>query len=1140
MILRLLFLLVLFLIILINSSSILASWTMDKSNSSRTGKSPYTADTAVTTKWSTTLTAVSSSPVVVDTNGQVYVSTNKGLQALDGSGNKLWFASTSQVPSSKVIDANNNIYFSSTDCTGFIYSYSAQGTKNWEYNLRQNRGVCGDYAVSILGLSPDGTTLYVGARYPANAIIALNLDGTQKWYRNLNYYPTNAAAIAEDGTIYVGTGGSGILFALNSDGTIKWQKSTASGSTVSLSTPAIDSSSNIYVQTSGATTENLVSFNSTGTKRWSYALPAGTSFNGSPSIDGSVVYISETTNIRAINATNGTLLWKWIPPSTTSKIATNTTLDKNGNIYFSQDNKIYSLSPDGSQRWSHTISSLLGSIVIAEDNLLYVTQTKSTTSIIHALSTLPLPSPSTSGTATSSAIPTPSPQPPQYKNPLIIIPGIGGSELRVKQDTVWSAPDGHGGIYSHYYPAGEKVWVNEAEAIKPGDDDYFDILRMKPDGLTSEAELETTGNLVGGSYQATIDYFVSQGYTMGQDLFVFPYDWRRDIITTKPLLDQKIEEIKAHTGKSQVDIIAHSMGGLVARYYISDSSKLPNVRKLITVGTPYLGSVEMYKQLLHGGCLTRKELQDLPLPCIGINPSEAKDVMQNYISGYEISPTREYYHFYTSSLPFYPYPILDGRDIDNNDITGQLTYDQTKSLFTNLQKNISLITYAENFHQISQQYPTCTICYMIVGSGQPTLGQIIEKYAINFLGIKISKTDYLMINGDQTVPLYSAALYDPLKNMNLKGSTKIYYSNQSHSDLMSDMSTLAQMKSLIDGNENLVNNISVQPFPLKGKLISVHSPVNVHIYDVSGNHTGITPDGGFEQNIPGSVYDSVGESKYIWLPDDGQYTIKIDAYDAGTYDLKIREYNNNENTSTVLYKDVAITSQSKGLLTLDTTAPTTSVLQSDKNGDGTYESQINKTSQISSGTTDTTAPNTQITLTGSSVSTNSYISAVQITLTSLDETGGSGILKTEYQLDSGLITSYSSPINVSSGGSHTIKYQSTDQAGNTESIQQYTFTITNLTDNLTTSSSTSNSNNSTSGNSSTQISISSLIQKSSAFKEIQSINSLLSSKKQKAKFYYNSGSGLNTNTDFIPVILFKRIQTYFRYILDVITNLFTK
>lgn len=50
------------------------------------------------------------------------------------------------------------------------------------------------------------------------------------------------------------------------------------------------------------------------------------------------------------------------------------------------------------------------------------------------------------------------------------------------------------------------------------------------------------------------------------------------------------EEIKKHLINSTLDIVAHSMGGLVSRSAIEHHLKLPYVRSLITLGTPHRGS----------------------------------------------------------------------------------------------------------------------------------------------------------------------------------------------------------------------------------------------------------------------------------------------------------------------------------------------------------------------------------------------------------------------------------------------------------------------------------------------------------------------------------------------------------------------
>src|SRR3990167_5834575 len=114
--------------------------------------------------------------------------------------------------------------------------------------------------------------------------------------------------------------------------------------------------------------------------------------------------------------------------------------------------------------------------------------------------------------------------------------------------------------------------------------------------------------------------------------------WRKDLSLTKDLLDQKISQIKTQTGSQKVDIVAHSMGGLVARNYIADATKAQNVRKLFTLGTPHLGAVKFLKALRDGVCL-KYAIGSL---CPTLASSEVKDVLQNMISGYELAPSQTY------------------------------------------------------------------------------------------------------------------------------------------------------------------------------------------------------------------------------------------------------------------------------------------------------------------------------------------------------------------------------------------------------------------------------------------------------------------------------------------------------------------
>jgi triacylglycerol lipase len=51
-----------------------------------------------------------------------------------------------------------------------------------------------------------------------------------------------------------------------------------------------------------------------------------------------------------------------------------------------------------------------------------------------------------------------------------------------------------------------------------------------------------------------------------------------------------IDEVRAATGASQVDLVGHSMGGVVARYYVSLGGGDGIVKHLVTLGSPHTGT----------------------------------------------------------------------------------------------------------------------------------------------------------------------------------------------------------------------------------------------------------------------------------------------------------------------------------------------------------------------------------------------------------------------------------------------------------------------------------------------------------------------------------------------------------------------
>jgi triacylglycerol lipase len=63
-----------------------------------------------------------------------------------------------------------------------------------------------------------------------------------------------------------------------------------------------------------------------------------------------------------------------------------------------------------------------------------------------------------------------------------------------------------------------------------------------------------------------------------------------DIRDSAGLIARKVESIVAQTGVTQVDVVGHSMGGLVGLYYLKRLGGRHRVRRLVLLGTPARGT----------------------------------------------------------------------------------------------------------------------------------------------------------------------------------------------------------------------------------------------------------------------------------------------------------------------------------------------------------------------------------------------------------------------------------------------------------------------------------------------------------------------------------------------------------------------
>jgi triacylglycerol esterase/lipase EstA (alpha/beta hydrolase family) len=86
----------------------------------------------------------------------------------------------------------------------------------------------------------------------------------------------------------------------------------------------------------------------------------------------------------------------------------------------------------------------------------------------------------------------------------------------------------------------------------------------------------------------------------------------RDIRASAFLIHRKIESILAQTTVRHIDIVGHSMGGLIGLYYVKKLGGADRVRKLLMMGTPISGTWSALAGTVTLGLFSQSSWQLLP------------------------------------------------------------------------------------------------------------------------------------------------------------------------------------------------------------------------------------------------------------------------------------------------------------------------------------------------------------------------------------------------------------------------------------------------------------------------------------------------------------------------------------------------
>ena len=188
----------------------------------------------------------------------------------------------------------------------------------------------------------------------------------------------------------------------------------------------------------------------------------------------------------------------------------------------------------------------------------------------------------------------------------------------------------------------------------------------------------------------------------------------------EPSLDKCIDQaLENNPDATKVNILAHSMGGLVSRYYLSDADKALKVEKLVTLGSPLLGAPKIALGLVDRMCF-------IPVGPVCITDEQLlHELAQNFPAVYQITPGGQYFDVYPDGF----YRIdwdKNGDGVDDGWQDKDQVFDIIHSHNTELADRAK--TVYSRVGAWSNGGTHGVQVFSIVGDGLDTIGAIVEDY----------------------------------------------------------------------------------------------------------------------------------------------------------------------------------------------------------------------------------------------------------------------------------------------------------------------------------------------------------------------------------------------------------------------------
>lgn len=348
---------------------------------------------------------------------------------------------------------------------------------------------------------------------------------------------------------------------------------------------------------------------------------------------------------------------------------------------------------------------------------------------------------------------------------IVLIPGITGSVLKKHGSDIW-APS-FGAIANALLSLGKNLETLSLDWDDPDVEDLGDGITAT--GLIQDAVIvpgfvkidgyTKISGMIRDCFEVTPGVLDPESKpNPPANFFEFPYDWRRDNRLAarhlKELIDLRLPQWRAYTDDpdAKVIIIAHSMGGIIARHYLEVLGGSEHCKALITFGTPYKGSLNALDFLANG---LRKGFVDI------------SEMMRTFTSVYQLLPI---YEVVSSGGALSKVADLDIKGVNRKKAKEALEFHN------------AIMGIVDDRRKAS---PDPYVIFPVVGSYQPTLqsaelsgGKLTVSEALP------GKADPLLAYGDGTVPYLSAIPHELSDEYRNSFSTETHGSLQCNDDLL--------------------------------------------------------------------------------------------------------------------------------------------------------------------------------------------------------------------------------------------------------------------------------------------------------------------------------------------------------------------